>query len=60
MTIDEAIKILQDRAIPIHQGKSKEIADAIKLGIHALYAELNRRAINPDTPILLLPGETED
>ena len=36
MTIDEAIRINTERVLPIHQGVSPEIVNAIKLGIEAL------------------------
>lgn len=60
MKLREAIEILQDRAIPIHQGISQEITDALKLGIEAGKVIQKARDEKVLANTHLLPGETKE
>lgn len=60
MTIDEAIKYLEDlRRVEVHKLNSY-IPAALSLGIEALKRELKHREIRTGEYIHLLPGETEE
>ena len=60
MTIDEAIKTLEDILTNVEPGDPPEEHDAIKLGIEALKEVKHARSISFGVVNLKLPGETKD
>jgi hypothetical protein len=60
MTIDEAIKFLEDDVYVLLLTESPDFMDALKLGIEALKREKHRRDTETYVKHPLLPGETEE
>jgi len=60
MTIDEAIKQLEDHAAPIYPQHPQKLQAALELGIEAMKRCLRLRSDKHCSPIKPLPGETED
>ena len=60
MTIDEAIRIIQENAAWLDIESSKGYFQALQLGIEALKRIKYQREIWMPTAIALLPGETEE
>jgi len=59
MTIDEAIKILRQRANDFRPGSDPDEREATKLGIEALKAHLKARTPPYSAIDFYLPGETK-
>lgn len=60
MTIDEAIKVLNDICNFVEPGDPPEEHQALKLGIEALKTLPKYRKSHRDARYALLPGETKD
>lgn len=60
MTLEEAIKQLEEPHWLITEGHTLEYYEAVQLGIEALKDKLEARRNNIMSSGILLPGETDD